>query len=203
MKLLKSIFVTDIYDDSKIMPEKNKIIIGVSSFWVLNLISHSYYNNLNILTFHLILISIFSPLFWYNYNINNIFHKLDKYIVISCFTYLWFNMNYIIFITNLLFVIPPFILSSIACVDNNYKLQLYSHQIFRFFAFKIIFIYIDTISFYYFLLIAFEYILFTLYLISFDEITYKNFYIHSFEIISIIGINEYIYYNIKNDLILL
>lgn len=200
MKLLKYLFTTDIYDDTYIMPEKNKIIIGASSFWILNLISHSYNKNLYILTIHLILISIFSPLYWYNYKINSIIHKLDKYIVISCFLYICLNIDYINSIINLLFIIIPYILSSIACIHNNYKLQLYSHQTFRFFAFKLIYNFIDNTNNTYLLLISSEYLLFTSYLIF---IKINNFYIHSLEIISIISINEYIYYNIKNDYLLL
>lgn len=179
MKLLKYLFTTDIYDDIEIMPNKNKIIINVSSLWILNLVSHSYNNNLNFLTLHLIL--IISPLFQYN-----------KYILISCFIYLWFNMNYLIFIKNLFFIIPPFILTSIANVDNNYTLELYSHQIYLFFIFKLFYDYIN-ISYNYFLIISTEYIL---YLISIND---YNTYKYSLEIISIIGINEYCFYNIKND----
>jgi hypothetical protein len=190
MKLLKYLFTTDIYDDIEIMPNKNKIIINISSLWILNLVSHSYNNNLNFLTLHLILISIISPLFQYN-----------KYILISCFIYLWFNMNYLIFIKNLFFIIPPFILTSIANVDNNYTLQLYSHQIYLFFIFKLFYDYIN-ISYNYFLIISTEYILYTLYLISINDYNTCNTcntYKYSLEIISIIGINEYCFYNIKND----
>lgn len=176
MNFFKYLFTTDIYNDTQLMPYKNKSINSVSSLWVLNLVSHSYFNNLNILTLQLFLISIFSSIFWYNYKINSIMHKLDKYTVISLFLYLSLNINYITFINNLCLIIPPFILSSISCIYNNYNIQLYSHQLFRYFAFKMIYNYININNDYYFLLITNEYILFTLYIYNTIIKNYKYHY---------------------------
>lgn len=132
MKILKNILFTDIYDDNEIMPNKNKIILGISSFWIFNLISQSYYKKLYFLSFNLSLISIASPIYWYKYMNNSIYHKIDKYLVIALLIYLFINENFIKFISNIFFILPPYLSSSLFCINNNYNLQLYSHLQFRF-----------------------------------------------------------------------
>jgi hypothetical protein len=59
-----------IQDDMSI---KNRLILGTSSFWIINLIYYSYIQNLYIQTFLLSSITIISPLFWYYYKINSIY----------------------------------------------------------------------------------------------------------------------------------
>lgn len=200
MKLLNNILFTDIYDDSEIMPNKNKIILGISSFWIFNLLSHSYYKQLYFLTYNLSLISIASPIYWYNYKNNSIYHKFDKYLVIICLIYLFINENIINFLCNFIFIISSYISSSLYSIDNNYNLQLYSHLIFRFFTFKLIYDYID-INLIYFLLITLENFIFNIYLIydinqncNNDLIVYIKY---STKLIILIGFNEYFYYQME------
>jgi hypothetical protein len=200
MKILKNILFTDIYDDNEIMPNKNKIILGISSFWIFNLISLSYYKELYFLSFNLSLISIASPIYWYIYINNSIYHKIDKYLVIILLLYLFINENFIKFISNIFFILPSYLSSSLFCIDNNYKLQLYSHLLFRFFIFKLIYDFINN-NINYFLLITFEYLLFNIYLIKDIKYNCDNnliFYIkYSTKLIIIIGFNDFFYYNIN------
>ena len=140
MNILSYIFTTNIYDDTYIMPKKNKFILSISSFWILNLLYHIYINQLYYLTFLLSSISIISPIFWYNYRVNSIYHKLDKSLVLSSYMYVisnnyyYNNIKYLILYSSLIFIF--FIFSAKSCINNNYNLQLYSHQIFRFLYFK-------------------------------------------------------------------
>ena len=200
MKFLKNILYTDIYDDDEIMPNKNKIILGISSFWIFNLISQSYYKELYFLSFNLSLISIASPIYWYIYINNSIYHKIDKYLVIILLIYLFINENFIKFLSNIIFILPPYLCSSLFCISNNYKLQLYSHLLFRFFIFKFIYEFINN-NINYFLLIIFEYSLFNIYLINDIKHNCDNdliFYIkYSTKLIIIIGFNEFFYYNMN------
>ena len=198
MNFLKNILFTDIYDDYDIMPNKNKIILGISSFWIFNLIIHSYYKQLYFLTLNLSLISIASPIYWYKYKNNSIYHKFDKYLVIICLIYLFINQNIINFLSNFIFIIPPYISSSLFCINNNYDLQLYSHLIFRYFTFKLVYDFIN-INLTYFLLISFENFIFNIYLINDIKHNCDNtlilYYKYSMKLIIIIGFNEFLYYN--------
>jgi hypothetical protein len=129
------------------MPNKNKMVLSISSLWILNLLSHCYYNNLKFLLFLLSILSIISTVFWYNYKVNSLYHKIDKSIVISLFIYLiqtnyylYFHFYYFILITSIIAVF--YILSIKTCIYNNYELQLYSHLSFRYFTFLLLFHYI-------------------------------------------------------------
>jgi hypothetical protein len=197
MKLIKNFLLNDIYDDNDIMPNKNKIILSTTSFWILNLISHSYYNKLYFLTLNISLIAIASSIYWYKYKNNSIYHKCDKYLVIVCFAYLFINMNIIKFISNFICIIPPYILSSVFSIYNNYELQLYSHLIFRLFSFKLIYDFIiNDIN--YFLIIAIENIIFNIYLINFIKNDIDNNITHyinySFKVITIVFLNDFYYH---------
>ena len=70
------------YNTQDDMPYKNRLILGTSSFWIINLIYKSYLNQLYFQSFLLTSIVIISPLFWYYYKINSIYHKLDTYLSI-------------------------------------------------------------------------------------------------------------------------
>ena len=203
MKIVKNIYSTDIYDDTELMPNKNKIILGINSFWILNLITISYYKELYFLTTNLFLISIASPIYWYNYKINSIFHKLDKYSVISCFIYLFINESFYKILFNLFFIIPSYLLSSILCINKNYNLQLYLHLLFRYFTFVLLYNYIDNNNDNnYIFLIKIEYILYNIYLCNNTYNSDKKlltYLKHSIELITIVGCNDYLYYYLKND----
>jgi hypothetical protein len=200
MNFIKNLLLTDIYDDAELMPNKNKIILGISSFWIFNLISHSYFKQLYFLTFNLSLISIASPIYWYKYKNNSIYHKFDKYLVIICLIYLFVNINIINFLSTFIFIIPPYISSSLFSIKNNYDLQLYSHLVFRFFTFKLIYDFINN-NLNYFLLITIENLIFNLYLINDIKSNSNNNYYYyikySSKLITIITFNEFLYYYIK------
>ena len=144
MKIVKNIYSTDIYDDTELMPNKNKIILGINSFWIFNLITISYYKELYFLTTNLFLISIASPIYWYNYKINSIFHKLDKYSVISCFIYLFINESFYKILFNLVFIIPSYVLIKI--IIYNY-IHIYYLDISHLYYYIIILIIIMIIFF--------------------------------------------------------
>ena len=94
-----------------------------------------------IISLLLFLLSIISPVFWYNYKVNSFYHKIDKSIVISLFIYyLYFHFYYLISITSIIAIF--YILSIKTCIYNNYELQLYSHLSFRYFTFLLLFHYI-------------------------------------------------------------
>jgi hypothetical protein len=203
MSLIKYIFTTNIYDDTDKMPNKNKMVLSISSLWILNLLSHSYLNNYYILTFIITSISIISPLFWYNYKINSIYHKLDKNIVISMFIYLLSQTNYYLYyhiykILSLVSIILLFyLISAKSCINNNYELQLYSHLTFRYFTFLLLYYYImnnNDNDNNYMTLITIEYILFNYYLMK----KIKDNKINKFLLYNLIIIisNEYLYYYI-------
>jgi hypothetical protein len=79
-------------------------------------------------------------------------------------------------------------------IYNNYDLQLYSHLIFRFFSFKLIYDFIiNDIN--YFLIIAIENIIFNIYLINFIKNDIDNNITHyikySFKVITIVFLNDF------------
>jgi len=49
------------------MPINNRLILGTSSFWIINLIYYSYIHQLYFQSLLLSSITIISPLFWYYY----------------------------------------------------------------------------------------------------------------------------------------
>lgn len=202
MNLIKNIFTTNMHDDTEVMPNKNKMILSISSLWILNLLSHCYRNNLYILSFLLAPLSIISPIFWYNYKINTIYHKLDKSIVISLFIYL-LQTNYYIYyhiykLISLVSIILTFYIISIkSCINNNYELQLYSHLSFRYFTFLLLYNYIlnnknEIKTNNYMTLITFEYIFFNYYLNK--KIKDNKIQKYLFYNFCIILSNEYYYY---------
>jgi hypothetical protein len=198
MNILSYIFTTNIYDDTYIMPKKNKFILSISSFWILNLLYHIYINQLYYLTFLLSSISIISPIFWYNYRVNSIYHKLDKSLVLSSYMYVisnnyyYNNIKYLILYSSLIFIF--FIFSAKSCINNNYNLQLYSHQIFRFLYFNLIYNIIFDNNNYLYLILS-EYILFSIYLNIKINNYYNNYKKYLFKIMILIIFNEYYYFN--------
>lgn len=193
---MKLLMTTDIYDDTNIMPNKNKIILGISILWIIPLIIHSYHLKLYIFCCNLIIINIASYIYWYNYKINSLLHKIDKYSVILCFTYIFIYERFIYFIINSLLLLLPYILSSISSINNNFNIQLYSHQLFRYFSFKLI---CDFINYSYnrFYIYSIYYFIFSFYLFKIinNDINYFKHYINnSFKILLIILINELLFF---------
>jgi hypothetical protein len=70
------------YTSQDNMPNKNKLILGTSSLWILNLIYYSFIEELYLISLLLTSVTIISSIFWYNYKINSIYHKLDNYLSI-------------------------------------------------------------------------------------------------------------------------
>lgn len=202
MNLIKYIFTTNIYNDTDNMPNKNKMILSISSLWILNLLSHSYLNNLYIIFGLLSLLSIISPIFWYNYKVNSIYHKIDKTIVISLFIYLMQTNYYLYyhiynFLSVVLILLIFYIISIKSCIHNNYELQLYSHLSFRYFTFLLLYNYIlnnknEIKTNNYMTIITFEYIFFNYYLNK--KIKDNKIQKYLFYNFCIILSNEYYYY---------
>jgi hypothetical protein len=136
MKILSLLFTTNI--DTTPIPDNNKFILGISSLWILTLIHHSllfsYLFSINIL-----LISIISPIFWYKYQLNSIYHKLDKLLVWSiALLNLKYALNKLYFFVSiylLLLTIFFYYLSDYFTIKKKFKYQLISHLLFRYFFF--------------------------------------------------------------------
>ena len=127
-----------IYTIQDEMPNNNKIILGVSSFYLLNLIYYSYLKKSYIYLILLTSLNIASSIFWYKYEINSFFHKLDWYLAAILIIY-----SYIIskkLIRDFLLLISFYFLSMLFTIFNNYDIQLYCHFIYRGFIYKIIYI---------------------------------------------------------------
>jgi hypothetical protein len=200
--IFKYILTTNLYDDTSIIPYKNKIILSISSLWTLNLLSHTYINQFYFLFFVLSILSFISPIFWFNYKINSMYHKIDKFCVISLFIYIiqqniYYHMYKLFkFISIILFF---YILSIKSSINNNYQLQLYSHLIFRYFTFILLYSFVlieNTKNNNYLILVSFEYLLFNCYLLQ--KIYHINIIDNYLFNIIIIFLNEYYYYNYIN-----
>jgi hypothetical protein len=167
MKL--SLLFTTTSGNTSPIPETNKYILAISSLWILTILRNSLISLNPFLSLNILSISIISPLFWYNYQINSIFHKLDKLLV-------WIiaiiNLKYAIYqlyisITILLFslIIYFFYLSEYFIIKKKFKHQLISHLLFRYFFFTWVYLtYYNTLL--RFSLISFGYLLHNFYLIK-------------------------------------
>lgn len=138
MKLLPLLFSTYSNNQTPI-PKQNQFILGISSLWILTIV----YKTSLLLSLNIILISIISPLFWYKYKLNSIFHKLDKLLV---WTIVIQNIiNYSIYLSTSIPLISLtilfFYLSEYFIINKKFKCQLLSHLLFRYFFF--IWIYIN------------------------------------------------------------
>jgi len=134
-KLVKLLFTTNTYNNY-IIPQKNKYILSLASIWILPLIYKTYISNHLILSVILTKLCIISPLFWYNYKHNSLLHKIDKYLAISCYIYLFINLhNPVFFIVNSSGLFSLFIYSEYCCIHNLKEKQVISHLTFRMFYF--------------------------------------------------------------------
>ena len=194
MKLSLSLLFTTTSGNTSPIPEKNKYILALSSLWILTILRNSLILLNPFLSLNLISISIISPLFWYNYKINSLFHKLDKLLV---WTIAIINLNYTIYklyisITILLFslIIYFFYLSEYFIIKNKFTHQLISHLLFRYFFFVWIYL-----TFYNSLLqlslISLGYIIHNYYLIM--NINKNNYFLNLSQLLFIICLY------IKND----
>jgi len=133
MNILSIIFKTSSCNSTPI-PEKNKYILGISSLWILLL-----FNNSLLLSLNIILLSIISPIFWYKYEINSIYHKLDKLLVWTMILLniknalikLYISTSIILFSLIIFF----YYLSEIFIIKRKFKYQILSHLLFRYFFF--------------------------------------------------------------------
>jgi hypothetical protein len=131
------------YNTQDNMPYKNRLILGTSSFWIINLIYKTYLYELYFQTFLLSSIVIISPLFWYYYKINSIYHKLDNYLSIIMLSFVLIKNYSSISYFDLFIMIKFYYLSLIFTLRKNYNIQLWCHLLFRLFFYKILFLTID------------------------------------------------------------
>jgi len=194
MKLSLSLLFTTTSGNTSPIPEKNKYILALSSLWILTILRNSLILLNPFLSLNLISISIISTLFWYNYKINSIYHKLDKLLV---WTIAIINLNYAIYklyisITILLFslIIYFFYLTEYFIIKKKFKHQLISHLLFRYFFFTWVYLtYYNTLL--RFSLISFGYLLHNFYLIK--TINKNNYLLNLSQLLFIICLY------IKND----
>lgn len=194
MKLSLSLLFTTTSGNTSPIPETNKYILSISSLWILTILRNSLISLNPFISFCLISISIISTLFWYNYKINSIYHKLDKLLV---WTIAIINLNYAIYklyisITILLFslIIYFFYLTEYFIINKKFKHQLISHLLFRYFFFTWVYLtYYNTLL--QFSLISFGYLLHNFYLIK--TINKNNYLLNLSQLLFIICLY------IKND----
>jgi len=131
MKLLKLLFLTT-SNNSTPLPLQNQFILGISSLWILTILPKTSL----LLSLNIIMISIISPIFWYNYQLNSIFHKLDKLLVWTItFQNLYSLPSIQLSITLIPLIILFFYLSEYFIIIKNFKYQIFAHLLFRYFFF--------------------------------------------------------------------
>ena len=126
------------------MPNRNKMILGTSTFWVLNNIYYFYLKKHYFQSFLLSSIAIASPIFWFNYEINSVAHKFDFYLSFFTFIYTIIRYHYNIHFSDIILLINFYILSMYLTIHKEYELQLYSHLLFRCYFYKILYLAINN-----------------------------------------------------------
>ena len=111
------------------LPEKNRIILGTSTSWIILLIEKALIIKEYISIILLTNIMITSILFWYNYKINSFNHYLDKTLTKIYGIYLFYKDIDIIKINGILLF---YLLSNYLSFKRRYNLQLLSHLLFRY-----------------------------------------------------------------------
>ncbi len=111
------------------LPEKNRLILGVSTSWIILLIEKALIIREYISIILLTNIMITSILFWYNYKINSFNHYLDKTLTKIYGIYLFYKDIDIIKINGILLF---YLLSNYLSFKRRYNLQLLSHLLFRY-----------------------------------------------------------------------
>ncbi len=178
------------------MPNKNKLILGTSSYWIINLIYKSYIYELYFQSLLLTSIMIISPLFWYYYKINSIYHKLDNYLCISILILIIIQYYSIISYIDLFFMIKCYFLSMLFTKMKKYDIQLYCHLLFRLYFYKILYLTIDNSPFNNIIFDISKYVLNNLFLniiTTNDKFNYIKYVIYSCETIFICSIQNNYY----------
>ena len=120
------------------IPNNNKFILSISSIWILTMIRHSLLISY-LMSINIFLISIVSSIFWYKYELNSIYHKLDKLFAWSIFLlnlkYALNNLHFFITINLLSLILLFYYLSEHFIIKKKFKYQLISHLLFRYFFF--------------------------------------------------------------------
>jgi hypothetical protein len=132
-----------IYTIQDDMPNRNKMILGTSTFWILNSIYYFYLKQQYFQMLLLSSIAIASPIFWYNYEINSIAHKCDFYFSLITFIYTIVRYHKYIYTSDIILLIKFYILSMLLTIYKEYELQLYSHLLFRCYFYKILYLAIN------------------------------------------------------------
>lgn len=144
MNLIKSLFTIDNNIKREII-NKNKLILGVSSLWISTILYDCWINQFYLLLFSLSSLTIISPWFWYSYHFNSNLHKLDKYLSVSCgiyslyywYFYLYSHLYYYLLLKSI--VIWFFLMSVYFYSNSNHKYQLYTHLLFRYLYFFLVY----------------------------------------------------------------
>lgn len=152
------------------MPNRNKMILGTSSFWILNTVYYFYLKKQYFQSFLLSSIAIASPIFWYNYEINSTAHYFDFYLSLITFIYTITRYYNYISIYDIIILIKFYFLSMYLTIHKEYEFQLYAHLLFRCYFYKILYLAINEDGFDYRLYYEMsKYIINNLFLISFTE----------------------------------
>lgn len=121
---------------------KDKIILGTSVLWLLPLLYNSFILQWYFLSFMLSSIIVISPIFWYNYKLNSIEHKLNNFLTLSCVTYvsmqkyyLYENLNSFIF--NISLLLLNLIISE--KYQLKYSFSLFAKILYRYYFYTLIF----------------------------------------------------------------
>jgi hypothetical protein len=207
MNLLSVLFSTS-SNSSNPIPVKNRAILGISTLWILTILSHNLLKN-QLLSINIIIISIISPIFWYSYKINSIPHKLDKFFVWTLIPILLpqtIKSNHLwLYITNINFMIICFCMSEISIIYKKYKYQLISHLAFRhlFFAWCFFLTMDFKLDYLYFIIISISHTIHNIYMYKKDfKLNLFNYLYYIHQTLSIIVLHEYSYYYLKNDYLL-
>lgn len=117
------------------LPNKNRLILGVSSCWIIILIDKAIIIKDYISVLLLTNITIASLLFWYKYTYNSFYHYNDVYSVKIYGCYLLYksynNFDYLLAI-KIKIILLLYLLSYYFTIIKKYNLQLLSHLLFRF-----------------------------------------------------------------------
>lgn len=191
MNLISLLFSTSSNNLNPI-PIKNRFILGISSLWILFFLPFSFSF---LLSFNIFLISFFSPLFWFSYNINSFIHKFDKFFAWSIFFIIFyfsiFKLSLFFSFLNISSIFFFFYLSEYFTILQHYNFQLISHLTFRLSYFIWVFLTLfDFNSFNFFLLLSLIITYFSHNIFLFFSISIFNSYFflfHSFSLILLIS----------------
>jgi len=125
------------------MPNRNKLILGTSTFWILNMVYYFYLKKHYFQSLLLLSVAIASPIFWFNYEINSVSHKFDFYLSLIVFIYTIVRYHKYIYTSDIVLLLNFYFLSMLLTIYKEYELQLYSHLLFRCYFYKILYLAIN------------------------------------------------------------